>query len=197
MSRAKTAGRAAAIPDTYFALVKRHPLTSIRSERELDDAQAVLDGLLREDLDDGRLAYLDALSDLVIVYEQEHHAIAPLPPHELLAHMLQERSMSQADLTRTTGLAKATVSDLVTGNVRTARKAGGSQGGALTLITSGLDPRVTPVAPNVAAMCDHSGMASTSPASSRAKRSTAPASLTRCAPPALFTPRSAFIRGRR
>jgi len=36
---------------------------------------------------------------------------------------------------------------------------GGSQGGALTLITSGLDPRVTLAAPNIAAMCDHSGKA--------------------------------------
>ncbi len=36
---------------------------------------------------------------------------------------------------------------------------GGSQGGALTLITSGIDPRVTLAAPNVAAMCDHSGLA--------------------------------------
>jgi cephalosporin-C deacetylase-like acetyl esterase len=36
---------------------------------------------------------------------------------------------------------------------------GGSQGGALTLITSGVDPRVTLAAPNVAAMCDHSGLA--------------------------------------
>jgi cephalosporin-C deacetylase-like acetyl esterase len=36
---------------------------------------------------------------------------------------------------------------------------GGSQGGALTLIVSGLDPRVKLAAPNVAAMCDHSGMA--------------------------------------
>jgi cephalosporin-C deacetylase len=35
---------------------------------------------------------------------------------------------------------------------------GGSQGGALTLITSGLDQRVILAAPNVAAMCDHSGM---------------------------------------
>jgi antitoxin component HigA of HigAB toxin-antitoxin module len=33
----------------------------------------------------------------------------------LLAHMLKERSMSQADLVRATGLAKATVSDLVGG----------------------------------------------------------------------------------
>jgi len=36
---------------------------------------------------------------------------------------------------------------------------GGSQGGALTLIVSGLDSRVKLAAPNVAAMCDHSGFA--------------------------------------
>jgi HTH-type transcriptional regulator/antitoxin HigA len=98
-----------------LTLVKRHPLTSIRNENELDAAQAVIDALLRQDLDDGGQAYLDALSDLVIVYEQEHHAVAPLPPHELLAHMLAERGMSQADLARASGLAKATVSDLATG----------------------------------------------------------------------------------
>lgn len=81
----------------------------------MDAAQAVVDALLREDLDDGGLAYLDALSDLVIVYEQQNHAVPPLPPHQLLAHMLEERSMSQAELARRAGLAKATVSDLVTG----------------------------------------------------------------------------------
>jgi HTH-type transcriptional regulator / antitoxin HigA len=115
MSRTNTARPSTAIPDTYFAMVKRHPLTSIRNDKELDAAQAVVDALLREDLDEGGLAYLDALSDLVIVYEQENHAVAPLPPHLLLAHMLQERCMSQADLARSTGLAKATVSDLATG----------------------------------------------------------------------------------
>ena len=114
MSRTRTTVRAGAIPDSYLTLVKRHPLTSIRTENELDAAQAVLDALLREDLDDGGQAYLDALSDLVIVYEQEHHAVAPLPPHELLAYMLEERGMSQADLARAAGLAKATVSDLTT-----------------------------------------------------------------------------------
>ena len=115
MSRTKTVRRSTGVPDTYFRLVKRHPLTSIRSDKDLDAAQSVVDALLREDLDDGGQAYLDALSDLIMVYEQEHHAIAPLPPHELLAHMLEERRMSQADLMRATGLAKATVSDLVTG----------------------------------------------------------------------------------
>jgi HTH-type transcriptional regulator/antitoxin HigA len=115
MSRTKTAVRAGTIPDSYLTLVKRHPLTSIRNENELDAAQAVIDALLRGVLDDGGQAYLDALSDLVIVYEQQHHAVAPLPPHELLAYMLEERGMSQAHLARIAGLAKATVSDLATG----------------------------------------------------------------------------------
>jgi HTH-type transcriptional regulator / antitoxin HigA len=115
MSPTKSKVPARAIPDSYLALVKQHPLTSIRSEDDLDAAQAVVDGLLREELDEGKKAYLDALSDLVIVYEQEHHAVAPLPPHELLVQMLDERGMSQAELARTAGLAKATVSDLATG----------------------------------------------------------------------------------
>lgn len=107
--------RSAAMPDTYFELVKRHPLTSIRNEAELDSAQLMIDSLLRQRLDDGGRAFLEALSDLVIVYEREHHAIDPLPPHELLAQMLAERHMSQADLVRATGIAKATISDLVSG----------------------------------------------------------------------------------
>ena len=115
MSRTKSAVGARRVPDSYLCARKRHPLMSIRSENELDGAQTVIDGLLREELDEGKQAYLDALSDLVILYEQEHHAVAPLPPHELLAHMLKERGMSQAELARRAGLAKATVSDLVTG----------------------------------------------------------------------------------
>jgi hypothetical protein len=57
---------------------------SIRSENELDSAQAVVDERLREELDEGKQTYLDALSDLVIMYEQQHHAVSPLPPHVLL-----------------------------------------------------------------------------------------------------------------
>ena len=56
---------------------------SIRSENELDSAQAVVDERLREELDESKQTYLDALSDLVIMYEQQHHAVSPLPPHVL------------------------------------------------------------------------------------------------------------------
>jgi HTH-type transcriptional regulator / antitoxin HigA len=115
VTQTKTGKRRAKLPDSYFELVKRHPLRSIRTEADLDAAQAVIDDLLRRELDAGELAYLDALSDLVLLYERDHHPIPPLPPHDLLAQVLADRAMSQADLARATGLAKATVSDLVSG----------------------------------------------------------------------------------
>ena len=113
MTKAKR--RAAKLPDTYFEWVRRHPLKSIQSDADLDASQAVMDELLRQHLDAGGLAYLDALSDLVRVYEREHHAVPPLAPHELLAYLLEEHGLSQADLVRRTGIAKATISDLVSG----------------------------------------------------------------------------------
>jgi HTH-type transcriptional regulator / antitoxin HigA len=111
----RTKLRPGKMPDTYFELVRRHPLKSIQTDADLDAAQAVIDDLLRQDLDAGGQAYLDALSDLVILYERDRHPVPPLTPHELLTYLLDERGMSQAELVRRTGIAKATVSDLVSG----------------------------------------------------------------------------------
>jgi hypothetical protein len=69
MSDPKSNKRSPKLPDTYFALVKQHPLRSIQNESELDAAQAVIDDLLRKELDASGTAYLEALSELVI-YEE-------------------------------------------------------------------------------------------------------------------------------
>ena len=101
--------------DTYWKLIKKWPLQSIRTESQLDQAQGLVDDLLTQELDEGGQAYLETLSDLILVYEQDHHSIQPLQPDELLEQLLVEHQMSQADLVRATGIAKATISDLVTG----------------------------------------------------------------------------------
>lgn len=111
----RTGGGRTPAPDTYLALVQRHPLRSIRGEAELDAAQAVIDGLLAEDLDAGGRAYLDALSDLVILYERDRHPVPALPANELLAELLADRGLSQAELGRRTGLPRSTVSELLGG----------------------------------------------------------------------------------
>lgn len=103
------------VADSYFALVRRHPLKAIRNDAELAAAQSVIDDLLTEILDGGSSDYLDALSDLVLLYEREVHPIPPVAPHRRLAHLLESNGISQAELSRRTGFSKATISDLVSG----------------------------------------------------------------------------------
>ena len=100
---------------SYWTLIQKRPLLSIRTEAELDAAQTLVDQLLTQELDAGGQAYLETLSDLILVDKQDHHPIKPMPPNELLEQLLTERKMTQADLVRQTRIAKATISDLATG----------------------------------------------------------------------------------
>lgn len=102
--------------DSYLALVMAFPLASIKSEKHLADAQKVIDRLLAKGkLDDGEEMYLDALSDLVGAYEDEHHAIEPSSDADMLRHLMDAKSVNQAQLCRETGLAKSTVSEVLGG----------------------------------------------------------------------------------
>ncbi len=102
--------------DSYLELVLRFPLSSIQSEEHLGEAQAVMDRLLaHSDLDDGAQTYLDALSDLVSVYEDEHHAIEPASDADMLRHLLDAKGVSQTLLSQKSGIAKSTISEILSG----------------------------------------------------------------------------------
>lgn len=101
--------------DAYFELVRQFPLVSIKSERQLKSAQRVIDRLLAQELTPGAAQYLDALSDLVATYEDAHHAIAAPSDADLLAHLLETKGISQAQLCRETKLAASTVSAVLSG----------------------------------------------------------------------------------
>ena len=58
---------------------------------------------------------VDALSDLIAAYEDEHHAIAPASDADLLRHLLDAKGASQAELHRATGIPKSTISEVVAG----------------------------------------------------------------------------------
>jgi HTH-type transcriptional regulator/antitoxin HigA len=91
-------------------------LASIRSESQLRAAQAVLDRLLAKPrFDDGEMLYLDALSDLVGIYEDEHYAIAPASDADMLRHLLEAKGVTQAQLHQATGVAKSTISEVLAG----------------------------------------------------------------------------------
>src|SRR5579863_9708342 len=102
--------------DSYLDLVMRFPLAYIKSERHLGEAQKVMDGLLAKGkLDPGEAMYLDALSDLVGAYEDEYHAIPPASDADMLRHLMEAKGVTQAELSRKTGLPKSTVSEVLAG----------------------------------------------------------------------------------
>ena len=102
--------------DSYLELVLAFPLTSIRSEEHLKTAQVVVDQLLsRETLIEGEEMYLDALSDLVAAYEDEHYAIGPASDSEMLRHLMDAKGINQMQISRDTGIAKSTISEVLSG----------------------------------------------------------------------------------
>jgi HTH-type transcriptional regulator/antitoxin HigA len=102
--------------DSYLELVLAFPLASIKSDKHLVAAQAVMDRLLaKPKLDEGEVIYLDALSDLVASFEDEHYSIAPAADADMLRHLMEAKGARQAQLSRETGIAKSTISEVLSG----------------------------------------------------------------------------------
>ena len=102
--------------DRYLELVLAFPLASIKSKEHLDAAQEVMDRLLAQgDLEDGKEMYLDALSDLVAAYEDQHYPIAAASDADMLRHLMEAKVISQAHMSRETGIAKSTISEVLAG----------------------------------------------------------------------------------
>jgi len=102
--------------DSYLELVLAFPLASVRSEKQFAEAQKVMDRLLaKRRLDHGEETYLDALSDLVAAYEDVHHSLEPASDSEMLRHLIEAKGVTQAQLSRETGLPKSTVSEVLAG----------------------------------------------------------------------------------
>lgn len=104
------------VRDSYVDLIEKFPLVSIRSERQLHAAQKVMDSLLAKgELLEGEEMYLDALSDLVAAYEDNHYPIAPASDADTLRHLMEAKGVNQIQLHRDTKIAKSTISEILSG----------------------------------------------------------------------------------
>jgi HTH-type transcriptional regulator/antitoxin HigA len=102
--------------DSYLELVLAFPLAPISSDEHLEEAQEVMDRLLAKgQLLHGEEMYLDALSDLVAAYEDEHHAIEPASDADMLRHLMEAKGVTQVQLHRDAGMAKSTISEVLAG----------------------------------------------------------------------------------
>ena len=104
------------VRDSYLECVLAFPLTTISSDDHLEAAQEVMDRLLvKGTLDRGQQSYLDALSDLVASYEDEHFPIEPALDADMLRHLLDAKGIKQTDLHRETGISKSSISEVLSG----------------------------------------------------------------------------------
>src|SRR5438132_14132557 len=85
--------------DTYFDLVRRLPLKTLKSDRDHERATKMVSELMGRDLDSGSSDYLDALLVLVNKFENEHHAIdEKMTPQEVLRALMEFNGLTQADI---------------------------------------------------------------------------------------------------
>jgi HTH-type transcriptional regulator/antitoxin HigA len=109
--------------DSYLELVLDFPLASIKGDDHLEEAQKVMDVLLaRGALNEGEETYLDALSDLVGAYEDEHYGIEYASDADMLQHLLDAKGVTQAQLSRDAGLPKSTICEVLKGKKRFSRQ---------------------------------------------------------------------------
>jgi HTH-type transcriptional regulator / antitoxin HigA len=104
-----------AMPDSYFELVKRFPLMHIRSLRHLGQAIALVDELLQKRVDRGAQEYLDALSDLIATYEDEHAPIPDASESDVLRELMRSSGHKQMALSKAVGISQSTLSAILTG----------------------------------------------------------------------------------
>ncbi len=108
---------------SYLALVREFPLRPLRSERDLDLATKVIDRLsIKPRLERGERDYLDVLADLIVRYEDRHHAIEPLADDEMLRFLITQSGKSQFQIAQQTGIANSTISAVLRGKRELTRR---------------------------------------------------------------------------
>ena len=107
----------------YLELINEFPLRHLRSERDLDRATEMADELaVRKSLSRAERDYLDVLVDIIERYEDEHHAIEPLPDGEILRFLIEQGGTTQMHVARETGIANSTISSVLQGKRELTRR---------------------------------------------------------------------------
>jgi antitoxin component HigA of HigAB toxin-antitoxin module len=108
------------VPDSYLRLIHRFPLRVIRNEREYDWATKVMEELAvrgEDDLDAGERDYLDALDELVSLYDQRHFSLGQdkRTPLQRLRYLLEQSETTPGRLKQILGCSQSLVSMILSG----------------------------------------------------------------------------------
>src|SRR5260364_84139 len=90
-----------AILQAWLPIKERVGVTEVRTEADYRRAQATIEVLLNEIVDDEAhplSEVLDYLSDKVKAYEDQHISVPEAPPHEVLRFLMDQHQLKQEDL---------------------------------------------------------------------------------------------------
>lgn len=100
--------------ERFQELNREFPLRPIRSDAELEQAIAMIDGLIdRDRLSPDEDDYLEVLSNLVGKYEDEHHPLPAVSDAGMLRYLIESRAVTQATVAAETGIAESTISEVL------------------------------------------------------------------------------------
>jgi antitoxin component HigA of HigAB toxin-antitoxin module len=105
---------------SYLALFRRFPIWPIRSEKDLDEAIAVVRELFcrRDPLNPHEQDYMDVLSHEIERYEAEAYPIPRVSEAAMLCHLLDAQGVSLSAVAEATGIATSTLSAVSNGKRR-------------------------------------------------------------------------------
>ncbi len=100
----------------YRDLLVEYLPRPIRSERDYRHALRQLEQLMVPRPGAARSQLIEVISTLVEQYESRTLPTPSISPGAMLAHLLEVRQMTRAELARQTGISPATISSALTGN---------------------------------------------------------------------------------
>lgn len=113
------------VPTDYINLIRQFPLMPIESEKVHRRGVVVADKLLekkaRGGLSPGEAGYLSVLLKLLESYEIAKYPRRRVDDGEMLAHLIEAKGITQAQVERDTGIAAPTISAVIAGRRRLTR----------------------------------------------------------------------------
>lgn len=100
----------------YKSLLLDYVPHPIRNDRDLARVHRQIERLMcKPSLAQAESQMLEMLSTLAEQYESAAHPTPSLPPREMLAHLLEARNVTAADVSRQTGIPRSTISNVLAG----------------------------------------------------------------------------------
>lgn len=105
--------------DRYLELVAACPLRPIRGEEQHARALAVIGELMDQaEISPEEDDYIDVLAGLIERYEGEKFPLPRVTDAEILRHLLEAKGVSQSEAAAGVGIAKSTISEILSGQRR-------------------------------------------------------------------------------